>query len=199
MRTGSLALRLVALVARLYGWLLVAGLLLIGLAWVIRGPFDGSALGFCDEVGGTSAPLLPGVTRSEDALCVRTASALQSTLHFGHQAVPAAYGLVVTVLVVRVLGAAVSGGAFADAVPARLRALGWALVAGQPISALLTGLSAGVLRSTMVSGATVGSSTWAVAVSCLSWAAIGAGLAVLAFRAVIVEGVSMRRDLEGTV
>lgn len=114
------------------------------------------------------------------------------------QILPGLYALVVMGLAVWALSVARKDGLFSDTLPRQLNWLGWVLIA-QPVWALAEAADVAFLRAHVLVGNTFGGELEAAFVDSFAWSAMAAGVGVLLLRSICIEGVEMRRDLDGTV
>ncbi len=202
MTEHSRVLNAIRLVARLYFWLLTISLAIFAVFLVAK---VGTALfgepgSYVFELGYDHPPLTDSARMIEGAPLVvghdspRTGSVLAEL----QQLLPTLYGAVVIGLALRALDLARAEGLFCDGLPHRVALLGWALV-GQPVWALVEAMNTAYLRSHVLAGATVGGELGPAFGAALEWSTVAVGVGVLLLRSIIVEGVGMRRDLDGTV
>jgi hypothetical protein len=190
------------LVARVYLCLLVISL---GIFGVVAAPKVGVALfgdpsSYVFTLGWDHPPLAGSAHMVEGSPLVvgHDSPRLGSVLAELQQILPLVYPAVVIGLALLMLDRARDEGLFGDGLPQTLGRLGWALVA-QPAWALFVALCIACLRVQVLAGTTFGREMVAAFAGSVSWAAVGAGLGVLVLRSIVIEGVAMRRDLDGTV
>ena len=115
------------------------------------------------------------------------------------------FGFVALLLLSRLLATALRDGPFTEAVPQRLRTLGWFVAVGGPVATFVTGWSQVFLESSMVPQVegkpyfSLFSMPWEPMDNALPWSMLLTGLAAVIFGRIMREGVRMREDLEGTV
>ncbi|BBG03392.1 MULTISPECIES: DUF2975 domain-containing protein [Pseudonocardia] len=202
MTVHSRVLDVVRLLAKVFIWFVVLGLMVPAYKLVsvlIGGVFVGWP-SFVFELGDDRLPLAPDANMVEGTLLVvgRSQAFLGAVAVELDAVFTVGYPMLIAVLAVRALDLARSDGPFSEAMPTRLGRLGWALVA-QPVSAAAQALCTAQLRSTVLAGSTFGDEFSSAFGDALTWAAIASGAGILVFRSIIIEGVGMRRDLDGTV
>ncbi|MFD9891934.1 hypothetical protein ACFWY9_21540 [Amycolatopsis sp. NPDC059027] len=150
--------------------------------------------------GDLGANLKPGTRPSAavTSLCVEQPSAGQRFAHIGDQLPQVVFIVGALIVLLHFLKTATRNGPYADVVPGKLRGLGWYLLIGGPVLAMISALARFFLRRSMVTDLPSGSwfSDW---VGSLPWWAIVAGAAALSFARILRIGSRMREDLEGTI
>lgn len=202
MTVDSWVLSAVRLVARLYFVLLAVGLAVLAAAAVgkIGQSLAGEPTSYVFELGYDHPPLADSARMVEGTPLVtgHDSPRLGSVLAELPQLLPTLYGAVVIGLALRALDLARERGLFCDGLPHRVGLLGWAL-AGQPVWALVEATTTAYLRSHVLAAATVGGELGPAFGAALEWSTVAVGVGVLLLRSIIVEGVGMRRELDGTV
>ncbi|MFE0023821.1 hypothetical protein [Amycolatopsis sp. NPDC059021] len=150
--------------------------------------------------GDLGTSLKPGVKASANVtnLCAEPPSAGQRFARIGDQLPPGVFIVGALIVLLHFLKTATRKGPYSDVVPGKLRWLGWYLLIGGPVLAMISALARFFLRRSMVTDLSSGSwfSDW---VGELPWWAIVAGAAALSFARILRIGSRMREDLEGTI
>lgn len=136
----------------------------------------------CVEIGGHAGPLTEGAreTPSGTSVCVDSPSAAQRIADMGDQVPQALFALGALFLLLRFLRTASQEGPYAETVPGRLSALGWFVLIGGPVSALLFAVSRHFLRDGLISG--VPSAGWLTEwMAAFPWWSTATGVAALTF------------------
>lgn len=192
----------IRLVAKFYLGILVIFLGIFGFLAIQKAgvALFGDPASYVFTLGWDHPPLTGSARMIEDSPLVvgHDSPRLGTVLAELQQILPAVYPAVIIGLALWALDKARSGGLFSDNLPRRLGWLGWALIA-QPAWALFTALCIAYLRAHVLAGATFGGEVNAAFTGSLAWPAVGAGVGVLVLRSIIIEGVGLRRDLDGTV
>ncbi|MEV4315072.1 hypothetical protein [Actinocrispum sp. NPDC049592] len=179
-------LPLLARAARVVTWLVGLTVLVVVVANV-------SALGWlpgthvtpaCVDVGGQN-------------VCRENPTVMQRFANMGDQVPAALFALGALVLLLRFLRTAANEGPYAGAVPGQLSALGWFVLVGAPVSALLFAVSQEWLRTSLTG--TSGRGWFTVWTGVFPWWSTAAGVAALTFAYILRIGVRMNEDLEGTI
>lgn len=191
-------------VAKLYFWFIVIVLVFfsVNLISKLGGALFGDPTSYVFTLGWDHPPLASSAQMIEGSrsplVTGHDSPRLGSVLAELQRILPALYPAVIIGLALRALDLARAEGLFCDALPRRLSWLGWALIA-QPAWALIEALCNAALRSFVLAETTfVGEVSPAFADS-VAWPAVAAGVGVLVLRSIMIEGVGMRRDLDGTV
>ncbi|HEX6358059.1 hypothetical protein [Actinophytocola sp.] len=162
MRTAWNPLRSLTGVTRLVTWIFGIGAMVVVIANIAAlGWLPGTGANpTCVEIGGQAGPLEQGarVTPSGTSVCVDSPSATQRIADIGDQVPQALFALGALFLLHRFLRTASQEGPSSDSVPGRLSTLGWFVLVGGAVSALLFAVSRHVLRASLISG--VPSSDW---------------------------------------
>ncbi|TCK22183.1 DUF2975 domain-containing protein [Pseudonocardia endophytica] len=190
------------LVAKFYFWFLAIFLGIFGLLVIekIGVALFGDPSSYVFTLGWDHPPLAGSARMIEDSPLVvgHDSPRLGSVLAELQQILPAVYPAVIIGLALRALDRARDEGTFSDGLPRRLAWLGWALIA-QPAWALFVALCIAYLRVQVLAGSTFGDEVNSAFTGSLAWPAVGAGVGVLVLRSIIIEGIGLRRDLDGTV
>ncbi|RFU85901.1 DUF2975 domain-containing protein [Streptomyces triticagri] len=130
--------------------------------------------------------------------CTKNPGAHQILLNTAGKFVPFAYLVGALLLTVRLIRGAERAGLYTAPTAGRLRVLGWWMVVGSLVSAVVESATESVLVATMSHAGTVQavSGFWTFDVP---FTAVFAGLGVLSFARIMRIGVGMREDLVGTV
>lgn len=154
--------------------------------------------------GGGSAPGLkpaPGAELLLDAhpkYCAQDAGVVLNILDTTSRLVPLAFAVGALLLVLRLIKGAERDGLYTAQTAGRLRGLGWWLLAGSVLAAIVTS----VVDRAMVASLSAESGVQALS-GLLLWdvpfMAICTGLGILSFARIMRIGCAMREDLEGTV
>jgi hypothetical protein len=187
---GTTGLRSLTGITRVVTWVFGIGAMLIVIANIAAlGWLPGTTANpTCVDAGDRTGPLTAGAhaTSSGASLCVDHPSATQRVADIGDQVPQALFALAALYLLLRFLRTAGHEGAHGPTVPGRLSALGWFVLIGGPVSALLFALSRQYLRASMMSG--VSPSGWlAEWWAAFPWWAIAIGVAAVVF-ALILRG-----------
>lgn len=191
------------------GWLakLYAGLLALSLVVFVPTLFAkigeavfGEPMSYVFTLGWNPPPLVDSARMLESSPLViaHDSPRLGVVLAELQQILPGMYALAVLGLAVWALSAAHREGLFADTLPRRLGWLSGVLIA-QPVWALIEAADVAFLRAHVLTGSTFGGELQAAFVDSLAWPAPAAGAGILLLRSIIIEGITMRRDLDGTV
>ncbi|MFP5019738.1 DUF2975 domain-containing protein [Pseudonocardia phyllosphaerae] len=190
------------LVAKVYFWLLLISMgIFVPLAIVKVGiALFGDPSSYVFTLGWDHPPLTGSARMIENSPLVvgHDSPRLGSVLAELQRILPALYPTVIIGLALRALDKARAAGLFSDDLPRRLSWLGWALIA-QPAWALFTAVCVAYLRVQVLTGTTFGDEVDVAFTGSLAMPAVGAGVGILVLRSIIIEGIGMRRDLDGTV
>ncbi|WJV48913.1 DUF2975 domain-containing protein [Streptomyces flavofungini] len=151
---------------------------------------------FTDDV--QPAPGASVTLSAHPRYCTKDPSALQGLLSSAHQLAPLVYFFGALLLITRLIRGAERDGLYTAQTAGRLRTLGWWLLAGSVLAAIVgsvteTALAASLSRD---SGVLAASGLW---MWDLPLTAIFTGLGIFSFARIMRIGVSMREDLAGTV
>lgn len=154
----------------------------------------------CAGVDGPGGPLRAGaaLTSEGTGVCAGSPSPPRQFAYLGHRIPQALFALGALVLLLRFLRTAAQEGPYTSTVPGRLSALGWFVLIGGTVSALLFALSQHFVRNSLLVG--VPSWDWLT-----RWGgafprwSIATGAAALTFAHILRIGVRMREDLEGAI
>jgi hypothetical protein len=189
-------------ITRVITWIVGLAALLIVIANVAAlGWLPGTEPGTtCVEAGGYPGPLTAGAFRqpSGTSVCVDEPSVFQRFADLGGQLPEALFAVGALALLLRFLRTASAEGPYATSVPGKLSALGWFVLLGGPVSALLRAVSQHVLRTDLIVG--VRADDWLILWrDAFPWWTLAAGAAALTFAHILRIGVRMNEDLEGTI
>ncbi|MWA08078.1 DUF2975 domain-containing protein [Streptomyces sp. BA2] len=148
--------------------------------------------------GFTPAPKASLLLDTHPTYCTEAADGLQNLLDTTSQLVPLLFTAGALVLVLRLMKGAERDGLYTAQTAGRLRGLGWWLLAGSVVSAIVTS----VVERALVASLSVdsGSHAWSgLFLWDVPFMAILTGLGILSFARVMRVGIAMREDLEGTV
>lgn len=145
----------------------------------------------------------PGAALVLDAhprYCTKDApSTMQSLLNIQSKLAPFAFTVGALLLVLRLIKGAERDGLYTTRTAGRLRGLGWWLLAGSVLAAILTSIAERALVASLSAG-NWSSNAWS---GLLLWdvpyMAILTGLGILSFARIMRIGIRMREDLDGTV
>ena len=130
--------------------------------------------------------------------CVENPTWTQQLADVADQVPPALFSVAALLLLLRFLKTASKEGPYSTTVPGKLKTLGWFVLIGVPVSALIVALAHYSLRKSL--GAAVPSMDWLTEWNdTFPWWAIVAGVTALTFARILRVGVEMAKDLEGTV
>lgn len=146
---------------------------------------------------------LPGTSANPTCVegvqaCVENPTGTQRLADVADQVPPALIEVAALLLLLRFLKTASREGPYSPTVPDKLKSLGWFVLIGVPVSALIVAVAHYSLRTSM--GAAVPSMDWLSEWNTtFPWWAIAAGITALTFARILRVGVEMAEDLEGTV
>ena len=192
----------IRLIAKLYAWLFAIALGIFGVFLVgkVGLALFGDPSSYVFELGREHPALAGSAQMIEGSPLVIGHDSPRLGSVFGQlqQILPIVYPAVIIGLALRALDLARNEGLFCDGLPRRLSRLGWALIA-QPAWALVEALCVAYLRVHVLADTTFGGELSTAFTSSFTWPAMAAGVGVLFLRSIIIEGIGMRRDLDGTV
>jgi hypothetical protein len=193
---GATGLRSLTGVTRLVTWVFGIGAMLIVIANIAAlGWLPGTTANpTCVEAGDRTGPLRVGAhaTPSGASVCVDSPSPAQRVADIGDQVPQALFALGALYLLLRFLRTAGHEGSRGPGVPGRLSVLGWFVLIGGPISALLFAVSRNYLRASLVSG--VPGSDWLTEWwAAFPWWTTAVGLTALVYAHIL------RKDHRGAI
>ena len=187
-----------AWMARVITWVIGLGVLAVVIANVAGlGLLPGTAVEpACVDLAGH--PARPPASIDFAQACADHPGLAQQLAGLGHQLPQALFGFGALVLLLGFLRTAAKEGPYVAGVPLRLRALGWFVLLGGPVAALLYALTQSYLRTELLTGVPAGDwlSQWDAA---MPWWSLAAGVAALTFAHILRIGVRMQEDLAGTI
>ncbi|MGW6318134.1 DUF2975 domain-containing protein [Streptomyces sp. NPDC055099] len=143
----------------------------------------------------------PGAELNLDAhpeYCAQDAGLALNMLDTTSRLVPLAFTAVALLLVLRLIKGAEREGIYTPQTAGRLRGLGWWLLAGSVVSAIVTSVVDRAMLASLSADSDV--QVWAgLGLWDVPFMAICTGLGILSFARIMRVGCTMREDLEGTV
>ncbi len=202
MRTAWSPLPALAGITRVATWITGIGAMAVIIANIASlGWLPGtSAEPSCVDTGGLHGTLKRDAVASPglSGVCTDTPDFGQRLADLGDQVPQVVFTAGALLLLLGFLSTASREGPYADSVPRKLAALGWFVLIGGPLSAVLAAISAQSLRHSLIDQPR--SQDWTASwQTVIPWWTIAAGVTALTFAHILRIGTRMREDLEGTV